>query len=236
MSMSSNQVIFAALMSLSAAAEAHTAWLVPAGNTGEWRLQFGGHAGELEPSVPDKLKTVEAVNESGSALEVQRRTDASNVSVIVAGDPAIITLHYDNGIHSTPLTGKTVEKPMTEVAGAVRGVNAQKYGKTIVRWAPIVTKPAGQPFEVSPISNAPARAEVPMSVMVWLDGKPAAGIKVGLSEDEVTATTDSQGVATFIPKAGFNKLWAGKRIEGSSDPRYTQLSYEYALVFDGQDR
>ncbi len=230
-----SELIFVALMSMSAAAVAHTAWLIPAGNTGEWRLLFGGHGGELEPSVPDKLKTVEAVDESATALAVERRTDRSDVSITVSGEPAIITVHYDNGIHSTGLTGKAVEKPMTEVTGAVRGVNAQKYGKTIVRWVPIITRPVGQPFEVAPLSNKPARAGIPMSVMVWLDGKPAAGIRIGLSEEEVTATTDSQGVATFTPKAGFNKLWAGKRIEGSSDPRYTQLSYEYALVFEGQE-
>jgi hypothetical protein len=41
-------------------------------------------------------------------------------------------------------------------------------------------------------------------------------------------------VASFTPVAGANKLWAGKRIETSTEPRYTQLSYEYLLSFDAR--
>lgn len=40
--------------------------------------------------------------------------------------------------------------------------------------------------------------------------------------------------ATFVPKAGFNKLWAGHRIEQKDNPRYTELSYEYLLGFDAR--
>ena len=145
----------------------------------------------------------------------------------------MIALHYDNGIHTRTATpGPTVPRPMNEVSGAVSATNAQKYGKYIVRFAPVVTRAIGQPLEVIPVSAEQPRAGRPMRVQVRLDGRPVAGVNIGRGEDTASAVTDAQGMADFTPTAGFNKLWAGRRIETRNNPRYTQLSYEYLLTFD----
>ncbi len=104
----------------------------------------------------------------------------------------------------------------------------------MVAWGPVVTRPVGQPFEIVLMDSTAPRAGQPMRIQVRMDGKPAAGINVGRGEDNAEATTDASGVATFIPTAGFNKVWAGKRIETTTEPRYTQLSYEYLLGFNAR--
>jgi nickel transport protein len=155
---------------------------------GDWVLQFGGHQGKLEPASAGKLRQVTAIDARGRALAVRRAVEGTTARVKVAGAPAMIALHYDNGIHTRTATpGPSVERPMNQVAGAVSAVNAQKYHKTIVRWAPIVTRPIGQPFEVTPLSAAQPVAGQPMRVQVRLDGRPAAGVNIGFGEDTAEA-------------------------------------------------
>lgn len=224
----------AALVSASAAT-AHTAWLVQDAQPGVWLLMFGGHEGKTQPAVPAKLKTVTAVDALGSPLEVSRLVEGNEVRVVVAGEPAMLALHYDNGIHTRMARqGPSIERPMNEVPGAASATAALKYGKTIVHWAPVVTQPINQPLEVIPMTATQPRAGEPMLVQVWLNGQPAAGVKLGRSEEGADAVTDESGMANFVPTAGFNKVWAGKRIATSNNPSYTELSYEYSLGFEAQ--
>ncbi len=223
------------LLAVSSATLAHTAWLeaLP-GQAGTYRVFFGGHAGKLETLVPAKARTIEAIDAKGRKLKVSRMVDADGMLVKVDGKPALITMHYDNGIHTRTATGPSIAKPMNEVPGAVSATNAVKYHKTVVTWGPVVTRPVGQPFEIVPMDAAAPRAGQPMRIQVRIDGKPAAGIKVGRGEDNPEATTDASGVAMFTPTVGFNKVWAGKRIETTTEPRYTQLSYEFLLGFNAR--
>ena len=224
-----------AALGLGSAASAHTAWLERTDQANTWKLMFGGHQGKPEPAVPGKLRIVTAVDANGRPLTVRRTVTGADVRLAVAGRPAMLALHYDNGIHTrTATAGPSVERPMSEVPGAVSATSAVKYGKTVVAWAPVVTRPIRQPFEVVPLSAAQPRAGQPMRVQVRLDGKPAAGINIGRGEDNAQAVTDANGIASFTPVTGYNKLWAGKRIETRDNPRYTQLSYEYLLGFDAR--
>lgn len=155
-------------------ASAHTAWLEPASDANSWELKFGGHAGKLDPVEPAKLKAVTALDAKGVALPVRRTQGEASVRIAVDGKPALLALHYDNGVHSSTGKGPSVNKPMGEVPGATRGTNAQKYHKTIVAWSAQVTRPQGQPFEVIPLSATPPRAGVPFAFEIRLDGKPLA--------------------------------------------------------------
>lgn len=217
------------------AASAHTAWLVDGDRPGIWRLMFGGHQGKAEPAVPAKLKEISAVDARGRPLKVSRAINGADVRIAVAGAPTMIALHYDNGIHTRTATpGPSVERPMNQVSGAVSATAAQKYGKTIVRWAPVITRPIGQPFEVIPVSATQPRAGQPIRVQVRLNGRPTAGINLGRGEDTADAITDANGMASFTPTLGPNKLWAGKRIAMARNPRFTELSYEYLFSFDAR--
>ena len=225
------------LAGLASNSDAHTVWLEPIGAAvGEYRVVFGGHAGKVEPYKPEKLKTVEALDASGRKLSVKRSSGGEGVRLHVDGAPALIAMHFDNGIHTRTAEGPSVEKPMNEVPGATRATYAVKYHKTIVEWQPRVTRPLGQPFEVVPLDAAVPRAGEPVRVQVLRDGKPLAGVKLGRGEEGTASdpVTDAQGIAAFVPQKGFNKLWAGKRIQTSDNAKYTELSYEYLLGFDAE--
>lgn len=219
---------------LAAPAAAHTAWLERDAASATWRLMFGGHAGKLEPALAAKARAITALDARGRPLAVRRTTTANGLSIAVAGSPALIAMHYDNGIHTRTGGGPSVERAMNEVPGAISAVNAQKHHKTIVAWAPIVTRPIGQPFEVTPLDASQPRAGQPMRVQVRLDGRPIAGVKIGRGEDAEPTTTGADGIASFTPRPGFNKIWAGRRIETRNQPRFTQLSYEYLLAFEAR--
>jgi nickel transport protein len=230
---------FLALLACAAVAgpaTAHTAWLEPvpaAANV--WRLRFGGHAGVLVPAVPAKLKTVEAWDATGRPLTVTRTEDEDGLRLDVSAAPSLIALHYDNGVHArTAAGGPSVEKPMNEVPGAISAVKALKYGKAIVGWSPTATRVLGQAMEVVPLDAAQPRAGRPFRVRVLIDGAPAAGVRLGHGEEGEAGVTDADGVGAFVPAAGANKLWAGKRFAVADDPRFTQLSYEYLMTFDAR--
>lgn len=225
--------LFAAAALIGGPAAAHTVWLSPApGDAGSWRVLFGGHAGKVEAYQPAKLTAVRALDAAGKRLAVRRSAAAEGVRLSIAGKPSLILADYDNGIHTRRSDGPSVEKPMNEVPTAISAVWAVKHHKTIVAWTPVVAKPAGQPFEVVPVSAAQPRGGQPMQVRVLIDGKPAAGIKIARNEEGQDAVSDARGLATFTPAKGFNKLWAGRRTAVKGEPRYSQLSIEYSLGFD----
>jgi len=155
------------------------------------------------------------------------------VRVSVQGAAAVLTLHFDNGIYSRAVGGKSVPKPMNENPGASQGTHAVKYGKFIAAWTDVATRPIGQPFEVVPLAPVAPRAGQPLAVRVLIDGKPAAGVEVARGDAGIDAVkTDADGVARFVPQPGLNRLWAGRRTPVSGDPRFTQLSIEYLLTFE----
>lgn len=225
----------ALLCGFAASATAHTVWLEPAAeSTDTYRLMFGGHGGKQLTYDPAKLRQVDATDSTGRKIAVSRTVTPGGVLIRTESTPAIITLHFDNGIHTRSVSGPGVEKPMNQVPGATRATHAVKYHKTILDWSSRVTKPQGQPFEVIPLDSTPPAAGNPMKVQVLRDGKPVAGIRLGRSEEGTPKdpVTDSSGIASFVPERGFNKLWAGERIAVSGNPQYTELSYEYLLGFN----
>ena len=235
-------VAVAAMAVTTSAAIAHTAWFERDGQAPVWRLMFGGHHGVTEPATPSRLMEVTAVDARGRPLRTTRTVSGADVRIAVAGQPVMLTLHYDNGMHSRTGTGPSVELPMDQVPGATSATTNQKYAKTIVTWgSSVLTRPVGQPLEVIPLSSRQPRAGQPMRVQVRLNGRPVAGARLGRGEDpaeapasDTGATTDANGIASFTPTAGFNRLWAGQRIPVTGNPHYTVLSYEYSFGFMAQ--
>lgn len=223
----------AALLAVAGGTAAHTAWLEPVADApNEFVLLFGGHEGKLESYAAEKLKTVDAWDANGKPVEVTRAVRDGAVRVRANAAPALLAVHFDNGIWSRGADGKSVQKPVNENPGAKEGTRAVKYGKTIANWSPFAARSVGQPFEVVPVSAEPPRTGRPWPLRVLIDGKPAADVEVSRGEQgEDSVRTGPDGVANFVPRAGLNKVWAGRRTPVTGEPRYTQLSIEYLLVF-----
>lgn len=219
-----------ACFALAAPAHAHTVWLVPE-KAGRWHVLFGGHAGQTNAYPADKLKTVRAIAANGKTLPVRRTVAPDGVHLAIEGKPSVILVHYDNGIHTSRTDGPSVEKPMNQVPHATRGVRAIKYHKTLADWTPAVTRGYGQPFELVPLSASRPVAGRPMKLRVLIGGKPAPGIAIARNEEGREAVTDAQGVASFTPVAGFNRIWSGRRVPVKGNPAFTEDSIEYSLGF-----
>ncbi len=226
-----SMLLAAGALMFGAQASAHTVWLQPDTTAGVYRVYFGGHAGKLEAYPADKLKSVDAYDADGKSIAVKRSDAADGVRITPAKAPAMIAMHYENGIWARTPEGRSVNKTMDEVPGSKQATNAVKYHKTILQWTPFVARTIGQPFEVTPVDAKAPQAGKPMQLRVTIDGKPTAGIKIGHGEDTADGTTDAQGVVRFVPEKGFNKLWAGQRTQVSGNPKFSELSYEYLLGF-----
>jgi len=231
----SHSLIAGMLLAFSSGVFAHTAWLEPEeGQEGVYRLYFGGHAGELEAYDAKKLISVEAFDSNGATIANERVETDSGVLIKTEQEPALFAVHFDNGIHARDARGRSFNVPMSELEGSTRATYTPKYHKFIIDWNAESIKPQGQEFEVIPLDTEQPRAGQPMRVKVVINGEPAEGINLGHGEEGTEGTTDAEGIATFTPRPGLNRMWAGKRfpIEGNKD--YTELSYEYLLGFYAQ--
>jgi nickel transport protein len=230
--------LFSALVLVVAAAGpvlAHTAWLEEDPATpGVYRVLFGGHAGQLETLQPEKITSVDAYAADGSAVALDRADGASGSRVTPAGSAVLIALSYDNGVWTRDPMGRSINQPLTAVEGAREATWARKLHKTILRWTDFVTEPLGQDFEVVPLDSAAPVAGQPMTLRVLLHGEPVEGVRLGHGEEGDGAVTDADGVATLVPRPGFNRLWAGQRIPVADEATHTELSYEYLLAFEAR--
>lgn len=228
----SHGIIAGTLLAFSSGVIAHTAWLEPEeGQEGVYRLYFGGHAGELEAYDADKLITVEAFDSTGGEVAVEKVETDNGVLLRTSEEPALFAVHFDNGIHARDAQGRSFDGPMSEVPGATRATYTPKYHKFIIDWNAESIAPQNQQFEVIPLDAEQPRAGQPMRVKVVIDGEPAEGINLGHGEEGNEGTTNAEGIATFTPRPGLNRMWAGKRFPVSDNKDYTELSYEYLLGF-----
>lgn len=213
---------------------AHTVWLErSAAVQGQFLVHFGGHAGKLDAYLPERVSAVVALDDASQPLAIERVDSADQVRLRVPRTCVLIGLHYDNGIYSRTGSGPSVPKPMNEVEGAISATRPLKYHKTLLRFgAAALTEALGQPFEIVPLNAAMPVAGEPWHFRVLLEGQPAAGIKYGRGEDTGEGMTNDDGTGSFVPQAGFNKLWAGIRLQVKDNPAYTELSYEYLLSFE----
>src|SRR5690606_4347663 len=161
------------------------------GQEGVYRLYFGGHAGELEAYDPAKLITVEAFDSAGATVAVEQEITDDGVLIHADQEPALFSVHFDNGIHARDARGRSFNVPMSELEGSTRATYTPKYHKLILDWNAESIKPQGQEFEVIPLDVEQPRAGQPMRVKVVINGEPVEGINLGHGEEGTEGTTDA---------------------------------------------
>ena len=122
---------------------------------------------------------------------------------------------------------------MSEFLSKKRRTYAVMFHKNIFNWSQQVTQAMGHPFEVVPLDGVQPMSGRPMRVQVLKDGRPVAGVRLAQGADVKAKdpVTDVDGVATFVPRNGFNRLWAAVSVPLSKNLMYRELSYEFLLRF-----
>lgn len=210
---------------------AHNVWLEPDAQ-GAYVMQFGGHEGKTEAFDPAKLQAVQAYDLRGRQVhsEVQRMADGVRVKPDTKA--ALIAVELDNGYFSGIGKGGAMQPlPMDQNPGAVRGVHARKFHKTVVQWGAVMQKPLGQLFELVPQQGFAPHAGEPLKLLVLLNGKPRPGVRLSWGESGSPVISDAQGFAVVQSKQGDNSLQAIWREPVVGDARTTENSYEYLLRF-----
>lgn len=212
------------------AAQAHNVWLEPDAQGG-YVMQFGGHEGKLEDVDPAKLQRVHAYDLRGRSVPTEVQRLPGGIRVTPDAKAALIAVELDNGYFSAGPDGEMQPLPMDRNPGAVRGVHARKFHKTVVQWGALMQKPLGQLFEVVPQQGKAPHAGEPLRLQVLLNGKPQAGVRLSWGEHGSPVTSDAQGMATVVPAPGTNSLQAILRVPVQGDARTTEDSHEYLLRF-----
>lgn len=215
-------------------AHAHNVWLEP-DDHGAYTVQFGGHEGKLEAFSFDKLKSVQAYDRRGRDIAVQIERAPGGAKVVPERQPAILTAYFENGYFSKTASEAMINQPMDKNPGAISGVYAVKYHKTIVQWGAVARREFGQEFEIIPLQADTPKAGEAIALQVLFKGKPAAGIRVSLGEDQQIANTDKEGRVTIRPVTGVNQVQAIRRAPVNGDARTTSTSHEYLLAFPVHD-
>ena len=210
---------------------AHNVWLEPDAQGG-YVMQFGGHEGKTETFDPAKLQRVHAYDLRGREVACDVKTVKGGIRVKPDARAALIAVELDNGYFSSIRPeGEMLPLPMDKNPGAVRGVHARKFHKTVVQWGAVLQKPLGQMFEVVPQQGLAPHAGQPLRLQVLLNGKPQAGVRLSWGESGAPTMTDAQGLALMTPMAGNNTLQAIWREAVQGDAKTTENSYEYLLRF-----
>lgn len=215
----------------SRAAFGHSVWLEADPSDASHIVRFGGHAGVLEGYPAQKLQQAQAYDSEGHHLLLRREDRLEGVRLTPQGEAALITLQFDNGYWSKRTNGRSENLPMDQLPDAVSGVWALKYHKSILHWNARASQPVGQDFELVPQTAQVPRAGQELRLQVLIDGRPAVGIALAFDEEGQLALSDEQGFAHLKVRPGSNKIWAGQRLAVEDDPRFSELSREYTLVF-----
>lgn len=227
--------LFTVAAIVSSPASAHDAWIAlpPAGP----EIRFG-HVGEPEALDATRVRQVEALDADGKVLTVVQVPGERAVRLTIEGRAALIALAYDNGYWTrAPGASASVNLPRNEVAGARSGAHVVKFGKTVVQWSPVVTRPLGQVLEIVPLAESAPAAGDRLAVRVLWQGRPLAGARVlydSAAARPPVARADDTGRAEVPVSRGSQFLSVSHRAPLADDPRADSESVSANLVFEGR--
>lgn len=122
---------------------AHNVWLEPDAQGG-YVMQFGGHQGKTETFDHAKLQRVHAYDLRGREVSCAVQSMRGGMRVKPDAKAALIAVELDNGYFSSVKPeGDMLPLSMDKNPGAVRGVHARKFHKTVVQWGRRHAKAAG---------------------------------------------------------------------------------------------
>ncbi|MGC6248703.1 DUF4198 domain-containing protein [Bisgaard Taxon 45] len=217
-----------ALMTLSAVAMAHNVWLESSNQPHEYVVKFGHEKTESYPE--HKLTKTVAVLGDATQETLKATFKKGEAYLTTPEKTSLVLLAFDNGVWCKKANGKWVEQTKKNTPDAVSCVAARKGGKAVLKQDDNFLKAHGQQHELVP--QAKPEVGKPLAILALVDGKPAAGIPIGLGEDLPSEKTNDQGIAYYTPTAGMNKVWSEFATDTKDNPDYDQVSVEYMLTFE----
>jgi nickel transport protein len=224
--------LFLAGCGLAWSAFAHDAWIEP--RDGAYVVLYG-HGDKHEGYAPAKVKAVAAADGAGATLPLSLASGKEDARFTVQGQPALVTLHFDNGIW-TKTTEGSKNLPKNEVPGALSSSHSIKFGKTILAWTSAATKPQGQQLEILPLSATAPAAGGTLPVQILWEGKPLAGAKLVRSaySKEKPIEADADGKAAVPVTAGRQMVSVSQKQDLVGNPQADTLSVAANLVFEAR--
>lgn len=216
-------------LGLAGHAFAHDAWIEP--RDGAYVVLYG-HGDKVEGYAAEKVKTLAAFDAAGAPLAVSRQPAADGLRVSVTGSPALLTLHFDNGIW-TKTTDGSKNLPKREVPGALSASHSLKYAKTVLAWTPVAARPQGQALELLPLTAQAPAAGSTLPLQVLWQGKPLAGAKVIVPAlgKEQPLEADAAGKVQVPVTAGKQMVSVSHKLTLQGDPEADSEAYAANLVF-----
>jgi nickel transport protein len=198
----------AVLALIAAPVRAHDYWIERIGDS--YTLYQGhvysSHKGEERvPYDPAIVKRAACAREEG---EVASLDFARTFPVRVSGRCAAVLMEVDSGYWSQTFT-ETLQKPKSEVRGALRGWRSEEAVKRIDAWDPHLARPLSTGLEMVPLENPLAlKAGDKLRVLVTWRGQPKSGVAVAYAGDARGVTGRDGEVNIRLRKSGVQVLSA----------------------------
>lgn len=222
------------LLAASQPAIAHGVWV--ADRWGEPAIVYG-HGASDDPYQAGKITAVRAFDEDGKALPVTVKPSDRHATLAFEGEPAVVTVEFDNGFWSERPDGSWVNEGRSEVPDAKSAGHYVKHNVTLLHVHDRVPELPPQPMQIVPLANPLGREPGDaLRVRVLLDGQPLAGAEViadyvNMPEAE-PAVTDGKGEAVVtIRNDGLNVIAASHDRPLAGNPDADKRGHFATLAF-----
>lgn len=198
---------FLFLCGLSGAGMAHEYWIERdgAGFVLHQGHMTAAHAGAASVAYdPATVVRIDCRDESG-----KNRTQAPHGSPVrIDGKCVAVTIHLDSG-YWTKTPYDTLNKPRTEVKGALQSWRSNETVTRLERWSPALARAAGPGLILSlPADPAKLRVDDKFTVLATLDGVPRADVPIAY-DGATRGATDADGhIRLRVRHAGLQQISA----------------------------
>jgi cobalt/nickel transport system permease protein len=208
----------------------HDFWIEKKGS--DLMLVFG-HGEKREEFDPIKVKTIRALDNNGTEIEVKMEKRSSGLLLRTDQPPSLLYAEIDNGYWSKTIYGWK-NLPKRKASRVVESNRSFFYSKTLLSWS----EPASRPFvnsglEIIPLENPfELKTGAFLHVRVLYQGKPLSGVDVEGGDHQKLSTTDKEGMAKFQIKKGYQLISVSLREPLKHDPDADFLSITSTLTFE----
>lgn len=218
-------ILIAASLASEKKSHSHDAWIEIAGAPAH-PVIYADKTPEPYPGA--KVKTVKAYDRNQDSLAVHVDRKAEPAEVLVKGNPAVLTLFFDNG-YWQKIGDDYKELTRKERSPKADTMRTVKLAKTILAWPAWVRRPLGMTMEIVPEELKPDKR---MVLRVLYEGKPLAGATLESRGYKTPAVTDQEGRTEVTLDPGAQRFSVEHVDPKRSNSRIGSTSLTAVLIFE----